>query len=721
MSEACTAAAPSVIHRSPCADPAPRALNAERHAAGAGLLVLACTLIGLWLRLRHLGTLGFMGDEGFQAEAVQGVLASGIPRLDSGLLYVRASPYIYIQAALARVWGLNEFTLRLPSVVAGTLAIPLSYALGRMVFDRRVGLALALLMALSTWEIEFARYARFYAAFQCAFLWSIVLCYRGFVLGSAPARRWFLLAAALTISLHELGIVAATPVAVLLLSPRFSRRQKWGWVAWAGAVALLWVLSRLGTALVKGAGESLRAAEGLPGIAGIVGPRWSVARLLLPDWSPLASVAQAHPWALAGLVLLAAAASTWLVRRPRRKAGPAAAHPHGPSSPGDSRAGSAAGRGEPPHRVTRLRVWLAAGMIWAAVAHQFALALLLGAGYLVWFWAGPRTLAEPALRLAAVVVSVCAAFWVLMLASSGAAGADRARELLLGYPHLYDYFLTWFLRGWPVMTAALAVGCWRLARRWIRERGEAASLFAVGAFLVPLLALSVPAARSYQARYVFHLYPLVLLIVAWLAVEASSQVLRRLPWPSPVAHVLGVSVLALGGLFLSQDANPMQAWAIGSRTYQSRRDPIRGVLNARFYGEFHQDHKSPSLYVRQHLRPGEVIAALGPPHKLVVYHHYVGRVDHPVEEDVKWYEPRLADGTPIDKVTGRPILRALPQLQALVDGGAAGGVWLLGDDIALRPEARSGYSEPMKAYLRALAARPDYVGQDGHTFAVKLR
>jgi hypothetical protein len=552
---------------------------------------------------------------------------------------------------------------------------------------------MAVLMALSVWEIEFSRYARFYTAFQAAFLASLIFFYRGFVLGAARDRRWYTAAAALAISLHDLGLAVAVPFGVLWFSPRFTGRQKRGFVAWGAGIGLLWAASRVGTMLLKRWGDAIRAAEGLPAVIGIAGEQRSAAELLLPDGAAMHAAAQAHPWILAALVLLGAGACAWLVCRR------SAALPMG-------------------------RVGWGIAMMWAAVAHQFALVLLLGAGYLAWYWAGARTLRDLPLRTAAGVAAVSAAFWGWSLAVSPALAARRL-ELLLGYPRLYDYFLTWFLRGWPVMTVVLAVGCWRLIRWWRREPQAIAPLFAAGALVVPLLLFSIPQARSYQARYVFHLYPSVLLIVSWLAVDVGARLVQHLPVRALRAggaapRGLATAALAAAGLVLSQDANPAAAWAVGSRTYQSRRDPIRGVLNAGYYGEFHQDHEGPSLYVRAHRAPGDQVIALGPPHKLVVYHFYAGGVEYSLQEDVKWYEPRLADGTVIDKVTGRVILQSLPELRTIVEGGT-GGLWLVGDDLALRPGFQYLYSEPMKAYLRRWAAAPDIVGADGQTFAVRIR
>lgn len=57
-------------------------------------------------------------------------------------------------------FGLNEFAVRLPSAIAGLLAIPLVYIVSNQIFkNSKIGLLAALFMALSPWGIFFSRIA----------------------------------------------------------------------------------------------------------------------------------------------------------------------------------------------------------------------------------------------------------------------------------------------------------------------------------------------------------------------------------------------------------------------------------------------------------------------------------------------------------------------------------------------------------------------------------
>ena len=100
-------------------------------------LAVLCVIAAL-LRFWGLGSLGLEVDEGVQGLTVQGWLDSGLPVLPSGMMYRRAIPFGAIQALSARTFGLDEFALRLPAALFGVLAVPVTFALARVLFDRRI-------------------------------------------------------------------------------------------------------------------------------------------------------------------------------------------------------------------------------------------------------------------------------------------------------------------------------------------------------------------------------------------------------------------------------------------------------------------------------------------------------------------------------------------------------------------------------------------------------
>ncbi|MEZ4557664.1 MAG: phospholipid carrier-dependent glycosyltransferase [Caldilineaceae bacterium] len=126
------------------------------------IILAAVTAVAAALRFYQLGDLppGFQFDEAFNAIDAQQVLAGNFP------LFLPANGgrevlYTYWQAALGALFGLNVYTLRLASALAGTLTVPATYVTLRMMLrqDRRgVAAFTALVLAVSLWHVQFSRY-----------------------------------------------------------------------------------------------------------------------------------------------------------------------------------------------------------------------------------------------------------------------------------------------------------------------------------------------------------------------------------------------------------------------------------------------------------------------------------------------------------------------------------------------------------------------------------
>jgi hypothetical protein len=327
---------------------------------------------------------------------------------------------------------------------------------------------------------------------------------------------------------------------------------------------------------------------------------------------------------------------------------------------------------------------------------------------------------EPTLKVVYGVAAVCMIFWTAVLAAQPALPIKQVVRTMLRYPNFYDLFLQWYVKGWPILTAIVAVGCIMLAVRFLSDRSDPVPLFILGAIFVAGVLPSFSRTLILEARYTFHLYPLIVMVFAFVVVEVGSAVLRRLSAGGRLRPVVVAVAMALV-LFISQDANPVNAWSVGNRTYQSAKDPIRTIDNWKFYTRFHQDYKSPSFYVRERLTPGDRVIVLGPPHKTAIYYFYVGRVDYAVRGsiDLPSYT-ELREGKVIDYVTGCEVLKDLSDVKEIMEGHLEGGTWLLGDRMLL-VEDNDFYSNQMKEYLRSLTRNLDYLGRDAQTFAVKVR
>lgn len=69
----------------------------------------------------------------------------------------KSAVYIYLLVPFINIFGLNAWGVRLPSALAGILAVYLTYLIGRRLYSPRVGLWAAFFLALSPWHLVLSR------------------------------------------------------------------------------------------------------------------------------------------------------------------------------------------------------------------------------------------------------------------------------------------------------------------------------------------------------------------------------------------------------------------------------------------------------------------------------------------------------------------------------------------------------------------------------------
>ena len=203
------------------------------------LLLLAITLLGAGLRFYQLGIVppGPQFDEAFNALDAQLVLIGGRP------LFLPANGgrevlYTYLQAAMGMLLGLNIFSLRLVSAIAGTLTVPAVYLLVRRLFNRHsqaLAALTTLALAVSYWHIHFSHYG------IRVILMPLLLCaiFGCFWLGMEAHARWSRLTAlviggaltGLSIWTNPTGRFVPFVIApyVLWLLWRYPQRRRLNW------------------------------------------------------------------------------------------------------------------------------------------------------------------------------------------------------------------------------------------------------------------------------------------------------------------------------------------------------------------------------------------------------------------------------------------------------------------------------------------------------------
>jgi hypothetical protein len=357
-------------------------------------------------------------------------------------------------------------------------------------------------------------------------------------------------------------------------------------------------------------------------------------------------------------------------------------------------------------------------MVWAAFAYQFGLVLILLVVYLAIFARGLQILRDRALTVALGASIMCFIGWFIVLAQSPQLLVVQVPLMFFDFPALYKYLLRWLLRGWPVISIGLVIGSVWLFMRFIRDRRDVASLFALGALYIPAIFASL-FESDFVSVYTLHLYPVIAVIFAAVAWKVGTLVSDYISQRKSVSKRLAFLV-AVPLLLLSSDVNPVAAWRVGDRTYQSEKPPVRNAINFRFYSDFHQDIEGPGLFVKEHMEERDKVAVVGPNYVVQLVHFYVGYVNFALTSEEKAERWGLVkEGNLIHYTSNSEFITDVSELEKLIRNNR-GKLWLIGDRRILNENNPMNSNEEMKEALRRLSQDPDYVGRDGITFVLKI-
>ncbi|HWP34606.1 MAG TPA: glycosyltransferase family 39 protein, partial [Thermodesulfobacteriota bacterium] len=187
------------------------------HVAAAAAIAGA----GIALRAINLGGPAFGFDEFYDVFAARSWLAGEGFHLPYGP-YTRGRLATLLTAAAFALFGESEATARLPALLFGSLALPLAYGAGRILFGPTAGLLALFLVAFSPDAIDASRFARLYSLLTFLTLLGALAAFRALEGNGAdgprltPARLgWLALAAAATlVGAHLHPVALGLPLAV---------------------------------------------------------------------------------------------------------------------------------------------------------------------------------------------------------------------------------------------------------------------------------------------------------------------------------------------------------------------------------------------------------------------------------------------------------------------------------------------------------------------------
>jgi mannosyltransferase len=171
------------------------------------LAIFTLTAAAAILRISFLDSKSFWLDEGTTAKRVT------LP-LDALLKVIRGgrtnmSLYYLVLHGWTSVAGTSEFTIRLPSALFDAATVPLVYALGTELSNRRVGLVAALLVSVNATSIRYAQTARSYSMYVALATLASIFFIRSVQRNSSPTNLvGYVVSGALSIYTQLFGIFA---------------------------------------------------------------------------------------------------------------------------------------------------------------------------------------------------------------------------------------------------------------------------------------------------------------------------------------------------------------------------------------------------------------------------------------------------------------------------------------------------------------------------------
>ncbi|MDH3297553.1 MAG: glycosyltransferase family 39 protein [Gemmatimonadota bacterium] len=547
-------------------------------AASVGVLGVAVA-VGVWARFRGLGFSSLAADEYYFVRSIRRILVTGIPAFESGGYYVRGLLVQYLTVPAMWLSGSDELGVRIPSALFGLAASVMAYAYGRRTIGRPWALALAAMLLLSSWEVEFSRFGRMYAGLQFLTLAFLVSLHD--VIGGIRGWRRYLpvVLCLLATATHETAIFLIPLLFLPALFPGSlgGRKAAIGYTLAAGVPAI----AAVGQLLIEfrgiGVQDALPAGFTAAGGSAVVLPAFPFWHLGTPEAS-LAAVG-----ALLGLVGL----GCWLLLRRDRIGGATAA---------------------------------AALCLACAVSHFLLLGLLLGL-LLVVRYRLPRTAKQlPAafkLGLASLAVAVgWVAYAGWLTYGIGSRDWIEATGSLLFSEAVFRVFV------WPDPSEAVLTA-WRLELPTLGWLFAAALVFQLAlkardpwedfvrnpAFFVAylLLVLGVFTTSLVTTRYTYFAYPVALAMLV-LSVRDAVRLVAR-PRSVTVEAALGVPV-ALALFSLGGDFSPRHLVEVGSYAATYRTGAYQEHENTWYARD---DDVSTANFVTDAARPGDLVIAAETP------------------------------------------------------------------------------------------------------------
>jgi hypothetical protein len=231
------------------------------------LVGVGALLAGLYGRFKGIGTWPLGVDEYYISRSIDNVMRSGLPQFACGGYYMRGLLYQYLVAGMRWCGMQPEFAGRLLAGICSLAVLPAAYGLAKRVAGSQAALVTFIILCISVWEIEMARFARMYAPFQAVFTWYLVFFLRYTIDRNKAALVWLIALSVLGVLTWEGGaLLGVANLLAVVLAHDHGRLRAADWRRFAGLVLLLGLLFLATRDLCRAArercGQSVESSAG---------------------------------------------------------------------------------------------------------------------------------------------------------------------------------------------------------------------------------------------------------------------------------------------------------------------------------------------------------------------------------------------------------------------------------------------------------------------------
>jgi hypothetical protein len=604
------------------------------------MLALLAVVAGIYYRFLGFARWPLATDEYYIYRSMTFVLAGGLPEFPCGGYYTRGLLYQYLTAQLLVVGLKPEFALRLVAILSNLAMLPAAWLLARKLGGVRVAaVAVAvIILSLSVWQIEMARFGRMYAPFQAVFVWYLYHLYQ--LMTTGDRRRWrYLIALSVAGPLVWEGGVILT---MLNFIPLLAGRRYSTAVYGLASVAILVV----SVAFLSTNFRTLGPATALP-------PESSAAaaqvRSLVDTFPILVTDLLASPWAIAVLLGLLVFVVLALIRADVR-------------------------------RLELTACAALAAITGALLLNQLLLAGMIFAGAVLIRWLPFEAVKQKSLRFVWFALVLLAAWWIIYVVMLGAQDLTMTRRLrlIIGFPDLYSNFIYPWLRTDLVLTGLLALGV-ALASLFAVVREDSSAHGVSALLLVALLSLLLigGSASLYQETwYSFFLYPALLILALYGIANLPSHFPPNSAVLTPFLLLLFFAIFAACKDLSVDHLNHIDRYEVNFRIEMPE------ALARHYYTRY--DYAGTAEYVNRHANENDVIITTSTP--LTNYLAYSGHIY--LDNTDGRYVGQACDFGRMERWSGWPLLSSIDEVNLKVSHS---DTWVVADALSLRREEWAEY------------------------------